>query len=191
MKTLTVPTGSRGPWKIERFEVSERDAEFSRLRAGIKGQRRLYVPAGTYTRLVRDGQVWMSDTPAEVDDLYDIIDNARGHVLVNGLGLGIVLHHILPLDRVDAVTVIEIDADVISLVGDHYVAMGAALGKKVEIIHDDATTWKPKRGTRYGYVWHDIWPSINADHLPEMNALLKRYRNRCDAQWCWARREHL
>jgi hypothetical protein len=80
--------------------------------------------------------------------------------------------------------VIEMSPDVISLVADFY---RTKFGDKAEIIEADALTWKPPKGSFYGAVWHDIWPSISADNLPEMHALHRRYGRRCDWQGSWAR----
>jgi spermidine synthase len=128
----------------------------------------------------------MSDTQDEINDLFDIFAHATGHVLVNGLGLGVVVEGLCRLPHVTHITIIENSKDVLTLVADHY---RGKFGDRITIIHADALTWKPPRGTRYGAVWHDIWPSICSDHLPEMCKLHRKYGRRTEWQGSWCRAE--
>lgn len=176
---VNLPEGKCGKWAVSKFTVSEADAKFSALRAAIKG--RGYVSEGTYTQLTCEGRgIIMSDTPDERRDHGYAIYKAKGHVLINGLGLGMVLANILKKDSVTKVTVVEVDADVIALVGPHYT------DPRVEIVHASAFDYKPPKGTRYGAVWHDIWDNICGDNLPEMTKLKRKYGRLTDWQGCWA-----
>ncbi len=168
----TLPAGKHGSAEITRFTVSEDASSFS----AIRGE---YVPAGDYTRLSINGKLVMSDTPKEKRDHWDLFSHARGHVLLNGLGLGCCLGVILPSDKVDRVTVIEVNQDVIDLISPHF--------PKAEIICADAFAWKPPKGVRYGAVWHDIWPDMCLDFLPEMHKLHRKYGRRTDWQGSWSR----
>ena len=179
---VSVPEGESGLWKVEQFTVSKEDASFERMRSLFRGGR--YVPEGTYTRLTRGGRVIMSDTPDEIRDHSYIIRNAKGHVLINGLGIGMVLQACLEKPRVTKVTVIEKSPDVIDLVAPHY---RERYGDKVEIIQADAFEWKPPKDVRYGAVWHDIWDNICGDNLPEMHKLHRKYGRRTDWQGSWGR----
>ncbi len=122
----------------------------------------------------------------ETADLWEPVRHATGHCLVTGLGLGIVVNAMLLKPGVERVTVLEIDPDIIGLVGSHY---RAKFGDRLELIEADALTWKPPRGARYAAVWHDIWPAICADYLPEIRTLKVRYARRCDWQGVWAEDE--
>ena len=177
---VAVPEGRMGPWSVERFEVSAREAAlFSINRQGR------CIKAGTYTRLSHEERgVVMSDTPAEKRDHVGFVVNAKGHVLINGLGLGMCLAAALRKPEVERVTVVELDADVIALVGRHYAA-----DARVEIVHCDAFAYQPPKGVRYGAVWHDIWDDITSDNLPEMTRLHRKYGRRADWQGSWARYE--
>lgn len=185
---VNVPEGSRGKWTVSKFTVSEEDAKFSALRAAIKG--RGYVSAGTYTQLTCQGRgIVMSDTPDERRDHYVAVRMACDHVLINGLGLGMVLGAILKKEKmgvksVSKVTVVELDADVIELVGPTY-----ANDSRVEIVHASAFDYQPPKGVEYGAVWHDVWDSICGDNLPEMTKLKRKYGRRADWQGCWGEYE--
>lgn len=181
---VNVPEGSKGKWTVSKFVVSQADADFSRLRAAFKGGRG-YVRAGTYTQLTCQGRgIVMSDTPDERQDHYAPVRFARGDVLINGLGLGMVLGAVLKKDSVLSVTVVEIDQDVIDLVGPTYTS-----DPRVTIVNESAFDYKPPKGIRYGMVWHDIWDDICADNLPEMTKLKRKYGRITDWQGCWCEDE--
>src|SRR5258708_655534 len=120
---VNVPEGKSGVWQVEKFTVSAEDEKLERLRAMISfSSRGRFVPAGTYTALKRNGEIIMSDTPDEIRDHYDAIYEAKGHVLINGLGLGVYLQAVLNKPEVEHVTVIELSDDVLKLVAPHYQA---------------------------------------------------------------------
>lgn len=177
---VAVPEGRMGPWSVERFEIDARNAALFSI-----GSRGRDVRPGTYTRLSHDERgVIMSDTPAERRDHAWFVTEAKGHVLINGLGLGMCLAAVLRRSEVERVTVVEADADVIALVGPHY-----ASDPRVEIVHCDAFAYQPPKGVRYGAVWHDIWDHITSENLPEMTRLHRKYGRRADWQGSWARYE--
>jgi len=126
----------------------------------------------------------MSDTPAEIRDHVPFIGTSYGRVLITGLGLGMVAQACLKRREVKSVTVIELEQDVIDLVGPHYLSKWPNL----EIWHGDALTMKIKPNTKWDVAWHDIWPTICADNLPTMKRLHRRFGGRIVAhQSSWAR----
>lgn len=140
-----------------------------------------WVPPGDYVRLHIGGQLVMSDTPMEWRTNLPIIYAARDHVLINGLGIGMVPTAILRKPQVEKVTIVEKSADVIALVGP------SLNDPRVSIIHADALDYQPPKGVRYGAVWHDIWPSISGDNYPDMKRLHRKYARLADWQGSWCR----
>jgi len=181
---VTVPEGESGRHRIERFTVGAADAQFEMMRAMFSSSRGRGVPEGTYTRLMRGGTLVMSDTPDECWDHRPFYQFARGHVLINGLGLGMVLQAVLLKDGVERATVVEKSPDVIALVGPHYEEMFPG---RVEIVEADALEWNPPKGVRYGAAWHDIWDAMCEDNLPQMHRLHRKYGRRTDWQGSWGR----
>lgn len=188
--------GKSGDVELREIVVSEADARFDALRSVIGGHGRC-VPAGVYTGLYRRGSLWMSDTPSEIRDHLGAILEARrrgGVVLMSGLGLGMAAAAMLaPRDpktpaaherKVERVVVVEIDADVIRLVGEQ---LEDRFGARIEIIEEDIWRWKPPSGSRYSVVWHDIWPNLCVDNLAEMGRLHRRFARRSDWQGSWGR----
>jgi hypothetical protein len=175
---VTVPEGERGLWRVERFQITKTDAAI----AAFSYRARVPSP-GTYTKLMHGRCLVMSDTPAEMRDHYAFVLAAKGHVLISGLGLGMVLGACLRRPDVETVTVLEIDADLIALVGPHYA------DSRVKIIRTDALLWNPPKGVRYGAVWHDIWTDICGDNKGDMKRLIKRYCRRAEWVGCWCKDE--
>lgn len=184
---VDVPEGAAGKWSVERFTVSKEEARFANLRSMFSpgGAARAILP-GTYTKLSYRDSIVMSDTPAEMRDHVSPVIEAKGHCLVNGLGIGMVANAMLLKKEVTKVTVVEIDSDVINLVAPHYLEK---FPDRFEFVQADALTWKPPKGIRYGAVWHDIWPNICSDNLESMKVLHKKYGRRTDWQGSWCRDE--
>jgi hypothetical protein len=208
---VDLPEGTSGDWSIERFEVGKQDASMERIRSVVTGSNRL-VREGHYTMLKCGHQTIMSDTSDEIRDHMGAVAEAErhgGHVLINGLGLGMVAAAILNAElhceecsgyphrggctcepvaskryTVDKVTVIENSPDVIALVGP---TLKERYGDRLEIIEADAFTYKPPKGIKYSVVWHDIWPDLCEDNLKGMGTLHRRYGRRCDWQGSWGK----
>lgn len=183
---VSLPHRSSGAWRVEGFSVSAEEAKFERMRAMIGGGGR-GVPEGEYTALYHGRVLVMSDTPDEIRDHMWAIAEARrrgGHVLVNGLGLGMVAAAMLSFENVERVTVIEQSLDVIALVAPTLIER---FGERIDVIQADAFEWRPPKGQRYSVVWHDVWNDLCADNLPEMTKLHRRYGRRCDWQGSWGK----
>jgi len=185
---VDVPVGQLGQWSIRRFTVSAEAAKFEELRAAISSSRGRGVPEGTYTGLYHTQRgVVMSDTPDEISDHLGFIRSAHGHVLIAGLGLGMVTRACLLTPEVQSVTVIELDADVITLVSTWLSQVAERAGKVLTIVHADALIWKPAKGQRFHTAWYDIWDHLCGDNLETMKTLHRRYGKRCDEQGSWGR----
>lgn len=175
---VTIPDGICGDWRVESFEVTREDSDFSKIRAIQHPEE--YVEPGHYKKLCRNGTIIMSNTLMEIQTHRAFIWHAKGNVLINGLGLGVCLKAVLAKPQVRQVTVIEISSEVLRLVSPHFI------DSRLTIIEADAFAWPPPQGVRYDAVWHDIWTDMCADNLPEMTKLKRKYGRCCDWQGCWA-----
>jgi spermidine synthase len=116
----------------------------------------------------------MSDTPFEWDTCREFVWQARGDVLIAGLGLGMVLLAVQAKERVTSITVLEKDPDVMALV-----APQLPLNSKVRIVQADVFKWQRSRGQKFDTLWFDIWADIcgdNARDFPRLRALYKTAR---------------
>jgi len=180
---VTVPEGRSGDWSVRNYTVTEEQEQNERLHAFLHRDRR-YVRAGTYTGLYFSGELIMSDTHDEYRDLWPMLWEAKGRILINGLGLGYCTQACLMMPGVEHATVIEISKDVIALVAAHYQAM---FGDRLTIINADAYEWSPPKGVRYDAVWHDIWGDITSANLEGMKKLHRKYGRKTAWQGSWCR----
>ena len=188
---MDVPEGQKGIWKVIHFTITEEGARNYNIQSILSGHFRP-VSTGSYIRLVRKtkGDQWqtvMSNTPIEVSEHMKFINIAGkvlgGNVLINGLGVGMVIAKLLPFDKVTKITVIEKEQDVIDLVAPTFLK-----DPRVEIIHADALEYQPPKRIMYSAVWHDIWPTIDSDNIPDMCKLHRRYGKKCQWQGSWERK---
>lgn len=182
---VDVPEGQSGVWRVERFTVTDKDVGLHNMRCAFSpGMGRRTISDGTYTRLMRGREVIMSDTEAEKWDHWQAVREAKGVILLNGLGLGMVLNACLIKPDVERAIVVEQSPEVIALCGDHY---RQKFGARLAIVLADAMSFTPPRGVRFGMVWHDIWDGICSDNLPQMTTLHRRYGRRAEWQGSWCK----
>ncbi len=194
LMAIDVPEGTHGAVTIERFTVPANGLDLENLRLHSVGRG---CDPGTYTRLLRDGAIWMSDTTAERRDHYEPAFRILGRrepakrVLIGGLGLGMILRVALLTEGMEHVDVVEIDPDVLALVGPHYRAMAEARGVSLALHQADMfkIRWEP--GTRWDVAWFDIWSDIGPNNLEEMGRLRRSYGRRSGWCDCWGRLETL
>lgn len=176
-----LPESSRGPWTIEQFEV-ELDLQNLRMMRDGRG-----CYPGRYTRLAHKTRgVVMSDTTAEIADHFVPYRLARGRVLLHGLGLGCLLKAVLTKSDVAHIDVVEIDPDIIHMVGPHFD------DPRVTIHAGDCFTYKWPPNTKWDVVWHDVWDEVTTDNLPQMTKLHRRFGHRSNWQdsWCKSLCQH-
>ncbi len=212
--TGLVRPAEAGSWLITRFEVPRGDR--SQLHEMIHMGR--YAPPGVeYTRLLRKIRVGarthfalvMSDTPDELTDHGPIILRAASapaplRVLVNGLGLGCVVKGLLALQQVATIDVVEIDWDLIRLVGPYYLGRRVvrrhlnscirSRDGRLRIHHADAFTKTWPKDASWDLVWHDVWDFVDPANLNDeekarpgtYEALRRKYAKLCGWQGSWA-----
>lgn len=191
--------------EISHFEISSAQSAVSKLRATLNPDTRWYeyVAPGKYTRLTINGTLFMTDTGHERFSSLPLIDNARGNVLVSGLGLGMVIPPLVRKPEVKRVYVVEKEYDVIALIvpllteffrPEEPTLSARRWWKKLHVTQGDAWTWNPydktvEAGTKFDTIFHDIWATFGPELLPEFRKLKRRYRKWLAKDgWmgCWA-----
>lgn len=125
----------------------------------------------SYPVLKHDNIVWMSITPNEITTMQEAIKEARGNVLVLGLGLGYYQYMVSNKDSVKKVTIIEKDENIIQLFKKHILPQFKNK-QKIKIIHDDAFHFLDCNKEKFDYCFLDLW------HSPEDGfPLFLRLRN--------------
>lgn len=112
-----------------------------------------------YPAIIQNDTIWMSIIPHEIKTMAESIKNAKGRVLVLGLGLGYYLFHILSKKEVISVDVIELDKRIIDLFNANLLKYFPHQ-EKINIIHTDAFDYLNKCQNKYDYVFADIWHNV-------------------------------
>lgn len=98
------------------------------------------------------GQLVMSDTPVEKRSCQEIVDKARGDVLIIGLGLNVINDKVLKVKGVTSVSTMEVDQDVIDNVPT-----------KTTVIKHDATLPNVELNGHFDVIYWDAFDSFNPD----------------------------
>lgn len=190
--TVDLPEGTSGNVTIEKFEITEHEARMGFIMGSGRGR----TTSGTYTKLLRNGALWMSDTGDEKSDHIEALQAMQalepgGRVLIGGLGLGMVLRAVITATEVSHIDVVEIDPHVVRLVSQTYYDLAAEHGKTITIHEGDL--WdrqglfgKPEKN-HWDYAWMDIWLSLSTDNLKEMTNLGRKYNHYCKKIGYWGR----
>lgn len=146
MSARHIPAGERGPWRVAK------GARFTSL---------LYCAQS-------EPEVVLADHQEELRTHLEFIRRARGRVLTTGLGLGCVLRGLAVGGRIESLTVVEREQDVIELVWPH-------VGVEARIVHADAISFA-ETGERFDCAWHDLWSDADRGdpHLQVMHAEVMR-----------------
>lgn len=177
MEKVKVPVGKSGEREVKHFTVTEAQASLDKMRSMVSGMPDRAVVAGIYTMLTCSGAIVMSDTPAEMADHYNFYRKAKGHVLIAGLGLGMIANAVASKPDVISVTILEISPDVIKLVG-------STVHKKCKIVQADVMEYVPNR--KYDYMRIDIWNDICKDNLDVFSDLEEYYEDYADWVGGWS-----
>ena len=129
------------------------------LRAVRDGYSFMVARPGKYTRLIGNGRIWMSNTNMEISTNRKFAENAKGDVLVFGLGLG-VLFDLVNWDVIDSFTIVELNQEVIDLIAPYIT------NPKIKVIVGNAFDYYTD--VKYNAVYFDIWPNICLDNWEEM-----------------------
>ncbi|PSW30847.1 hypothetical protein C9J21_18340 [Photobacterium phosphoreum] len=123
--------------------------------------------------LSRDGTVVMSLTPMELESHLIPYNEAKGNVVIAGLGLAMITINLLSKRTVKKITVLEIDDTVISLYPEILADKDKQLwidnidSGRLQIIKQDCTQIIPNdiktKIGRVDYMWVDTWDVIGSD----------------------------
>ncbi|MEH7114446.1 hypothetical protein V7124_19075 [Neobacillus niacini] len=115
-----------------------------------------------FPAILENNRIWMTITPNEIETMKEAVDQAFGHVLTFGLGLGYYAYMISEKDEVNSITVVDTNGDVIDLFKKYIVPQFKNAGK-IKIIKADAfeyaRTQMPKG--KYDFVFTDLWHDVS------------------------------
>lgn len=147
-----------GLWRIERHHLASipgllptaRHALFAEIGAqSFTALRRVTL---LQMHLTNHGEVVMEDTVRELRRHLPIWLAARGRILITGLGLGCVVRGLLASPRVELIDVVELDRDVLRVVGAEF-----ERDPRVRLHLGDALTFGRRTSETWDFAWHDLW----------------------------------
>jgi hypothetical protein len=163
---------SSGDFKIIPFTMNEDKIIKAKMACYYSGhpEEAEGLQPGNYVKLVNEeDEVVMSNTPMEVKTNMAFIKEARGDILIGGLGIGLILKLIENKKEIDSIDVIELESDIINMVKRQ-----VPLSDKINIINSDIFTVKPQR--KYDIIYIDIWTFVTAKNYPECKELRRKWK---------------
>jgi hypothetical protein len=207
----------RGPWSVQAVQSKPATPdEWMSQAAELPWQ------PGWYTALVHQQRgLVMSDLPAEIAGCLPFLDRAArlwparpadprpleshgAHLLIGGLGLGIVPAWLLANTDIWRIDIVEIDGDVIDLIMRDACARASwAASPRLHVYRGDIHTWRPAHHkscalhttcatwpeTCWDAAWWDIYDVVSPGNLPSMRRLHRRFGRRVGWQMSWERPE--
>lgn len=122
-------------------------------------------------RLMQSRQTWMSLTPFELESQAHHAAEAYGHVVVAGLGMGMLLYNLCRSKRIRRITVLESDSDVLAIMNEScdISSWTTYTGRAVEFVICDALKWRPQISDsdddKVQTLLADIWPNFADENL--------------------------
>lgn len=163
----------KGIASLKRFSVDKEKSRKFNIRTIMSyGSAFQMLEEGDYVKLYVDGVLMMSDTPMERRTNREFVSEARGEVMIAGLGIGLIIENLrdkVANGEVTRIVVYEKYQDVIDLVYPKYADL------PLEVRCADILEYKPPKDETYDTIYFDIWPDICEDNLPQMAMLHKRW----------------
>ena len=174
---------TKGKWSIKTIEItgdkSQLEDEHPIQGAGFEGS-----PPGTYEILYNNDKqiVVMSDNLMEIEDQEEFLGVAEGHIVIGGLGLGIITLRLLKKKGIKSITVIEIDQDVIDLVSPRLTSY-----PEVSVVQGDVRNFNCNiLKFSPDYVYMDIWDNACRSSLQDRISVLNHWKQCCKHCFAWA-----
>lgn len=188
-KAHGIPCQTRGLWTIANQTVPQPGFWDSHHHT----KQALWQEPGEYTGLWHlteatlhqpPGECVMHDRLCELNTHLNFMLRAHGHVLITGLGLGCVVRGTLLNPKVESITVVERDKDIIQMVWPHM-----PQDPRLTLEHSCAIEFCKKTDRRFDTAWHDLWN--NADkgepHLAVIHAnTIANLAGKVKQQGAWA-----
>lgn len=167
------------PFKSGQWELDKSPAEGGMVLSYFH----LVAPMPEYNWYLRkDSKVWMSNTPMEVESQGYHSHLSWGHVVMAGLGMGVLLYNLLNNPRVTWVTVLEEDWDVLQIFKQLSKPWPSRLSKKFNIVPGSAFDYRPEHKTDVLLV--DIWRTLGSD-AAEPNTIQLQNRMKASRVGWW------
>jgi len=181
--------GQTKSFELKKQKITKEDIKTARMRAIFHPQD-IPPKIGTLMVLSRKSSSYndcvMSDAEYEKITNREIVNVARGNVLIAGLGIGMILIPLLKDKGVKKITVVEKEKDLIDLIFPKIKKHDKS--NKLEIIHSDINDLELPKEQKFDVIYFDIWDNVCGDNYEQMKNLKKKFRkNRAKGSTvlCW------
>ncbi|WP_404330840.1 hypothetical protein [Mesobacillus maritimus] len=115
-----------------------------------------------FPAVLEEDRIWMTITPNEIETMKEPVEQAFGHVLTYGLGLGYYAYMVSEKANVESVTIVEANEDVIHLF-TQYVLPQFENAQKIKTIKADAFEYAQNHMSKgnYDFVFTDLWHDVS------------------------------
>jgi hypothetical protein len=199
---LDIPEGKSGDFELQHVHRQAgtvmRSGNMRTMLYGQAGASIKFEEPTRWHQLLEDGGVWMTDDPIEQRQHDEALTDARGHVLVGGLGLGYAVVALARNRRVKSITVVEKSQDVVNLTWDATVARVKTFRptfKRLNVVVMDLfkylKTWDAVLdnntvGKPFNWAFYDIWQSDGEATFHQVVIPLRKLsRDRVGTVVCW------
>ena len=139
-----------------------------------------------YPAIYQKDRLWMSITPNEIETMKEPINEAKGHVLTFGLGMGYFAYMTSNKDEVETVTIVEKDSNVIELF-KKVILPQFKNRDKITIVEADAFEYMESifENTKCDYVFTDIYHDVSdaIEVYNKMKVYENKYKNTKFKYW--------
>jgi spermidine synthase len=127
----------------------------------------------------------MTDNEFEMITNQKFIDNAKGDVIIFGLGIGLIVYPLLQDDNIKSITIVEVDKDLID--ETFSILLKADTKSKLKVVNSDAFQYQDDK--KYDTIYFDIWAIINEQSFHEMKVLSNKFSSNLNQDgwidsWC-------
>ena len=159
-----------GSAAITKFIFKDSDNPLYNARVMFKSGRIFRVEDGEYVRLHIDKDLVMSDTHMERLTNMEFVNNAKGRVMIAGLGIGLIINAIIDDPLVTEILVVEKNQDVIDIVSPKF------KNEKLKIVCADIFEYKIGKSEKFDTIYFDIWTDIMVENIEEIKTLHRKFR---------------
>lgn len=172
-QTIKVPEVKSKSWyfkydTIEAYEGFMYDDLFVDAKNNYAENSRLgfFTKPYKYLSVTQGDEIWMCVTPHEMNTMAPSIEEARGNVLVYGLGLGYFPFMVSNKFNVNKITIIEKDKNAIELF-TKYILPQFPNKDKISVVEADAFEYTKNHdiASSYNYAFVDLWHNVE-DGIP-------------------------
>jgi len=143
--------------------------------------------------LIFKPKAWMTDSMEERCVMFAAAKQAKGKVLVGGLGLAIYPQMVFYLQRpIQSLTILENNAAVIELVQDVWLnSLNDEQKQKVKVIEGTIENFLQETSESFDTIYFDTWEDADPRFLPHLNYLIQLGLSKCTPTgqiqcWCYA-----